>query len=443
MEAGQLRIEAADVQELLSRYMVEERLDVVADLERSQGAHLYDAKRAEMFLDFFSFYSTCPVGYNHPHLLRSETLRELGRLAVHKPSNSDVASREMAEFVETFVDLAKPEFMKHMFFIEGGTLAVENALKVAFDWKVRKNLARGLGGEKGSKVIHFREAFHGRSGYTLSLTNTWDLSKVQFFPKFDWPRIVNPKCTFPLEGKNLEIVQQLEAEALAQIEAAIVDDPDEIACLILEPIQGEGGDNHFRPEFHRRLRQVCDDNEILLIYDEVQTGLGATGRMWAFEHYVKPDILAFGKRSQVCGILVSERVDEVSDHVFCLPGRINSTWGGNLIDMVRCRLYLEIYRKENVLEHSRRVGAGLLRELQQLEREFGSKLFNARGIGLFCSFDLPDAEFRKRFREKLFERRLLILPCGERSIRFRPALNIAEEDVHKGMQIFREVLQEM
>lgn len=439
MEKGRLKIEAAQVHGTIGRYMIADGTDVVVDFEKSRGAYLYDAKREEFFLDFFAFYATCPLGYNHPRLTAKEVVEKLGRLAIHKPSNSDVYSREMAEFVESFARRAKPSFMKYMFFIEGGALAVENALKTAFDWKVRKNLARGIRPEEGFKVIHFRQAFHGRSGYTLSLTDSADPRKTQYFPKFNWPRIVNPTCRFPLKGEHLEQVKQVEQEALSQIGSVIEQDPDGIPCLILEPIQGEGGDNHFRPEFHRELRRICDENEILLIYDEVQTGFGATGRMWAFEHYVKPDILVFGKKSQVCGMLVSQRIDEIPNNVFHVPSRLNSTWGGNLIDMVRCTFHLEIYEKEGVLAHSRKMGRILLEELRQLEEEFPSKISNARGLGLFCAFDLPDEDFRKRFREKLFEQRLLILPCGERSIRFRTALTITEDEIRAGMRILRRV----
>lgn len=292
-------------------------------------------------------------------------------------------------------------------------------------------------------MLHFREAFHGRSGYTLSLTNTADANKTKYFPKFSWPRITNPKCTFPLEGENLEGVRRAEGEALEQIEAAIRSHADDIACLILEPIQAEGGDNHFRPEFHRALRRICDQHEIMMIYDEVQTGMGATGKMWGFEHFAEPDMVAFGKKSQVCGILVNDRIDEVPENVFHVPSRINSTWGGNLVDMLRCKTYLEIYEEENVLEHCQRMGKVLLEGIQQLQKEFPEKLSNARGLGLLCAFDLPSQEFRKRFREKLFEKRLLMLPCGERSIRFRTALNIPERDLHKGLQIIRDVLREM
>jgi L-lysine 6-transaminase len=442
MEALDVGTDASRVGAVISRHMVADGMDLVVDLEKSRGVSLFDARRGEFFLDFFSFYATNPLGFNHPRLTSPGAARELGRAAVHKPSNSDVYSRELAAFVEAFAAQAKPDFMKYLFFIEGGALAVENALKAAFDWKVRKNFARGAKKETGYRVIHFQEAFHGRSGYTLSLTNTADLRKIQYFPKFNWPRVVNPKCVFPLEGDNLEKVKADERRALEQIHQAVARFGDDIACLILEPMQGEGGDNHFRPEFHRELRRICTESDILLIYDEVQTGFGGAGRMWACEHFVKPDILAFGKKTQVCGIMVGERLDEVSENVFRVPSRVNSTWGGNLTDMVRCRLYLEVYREENLLDQVRRTGALLLEELQALAREFPGKISNPRGLGLLCAFDLPSADFRKQFRQKLFDRRLIILPCGERSLRFRTALNITAEELYQGLDIIRRTLRE-
>ena len=148
----------------------------------------------------------------------------------------------------------------------------------------------------------------------MSLTNT-DPVKVQYFPKFNWPRILNPKIKFPLE-ENLEEVLQNEIEAINQIYAAIKDNPDDIALMIIEVIQAEGGDNFFRKEFLQKLREIADENEILLMFDEVQTGIGITGKMWAHQHYVKPDIISFGKKAQVCGILVTDRIDDVEHHCF-------------------------------------------------------------------------------------------------------------------------------
>jgi L-lysine 6-transaminase len=442
MEKTKLMVEAEQVREVLSQCMLADGLDLVIDFDRSHGSRIYDAARGEFFVDFFGCFATIPLGYNHPRLRSPEAVGELGRAAVQKPSNSDLYSIEMARFVETFCRAAKPDYMKYLFFIEGGTLAVENALKVAFDWKVRKNFAAGLSEEKGFKVIHFQQAFHGRSGYTLSLTNTADPRKTQYFPKFEWPRVLNPKCRFPLQGTNLDRVREAEAESLRQIQTSLDENPGDIACILLEPIQGEGGDNHFRPEFHRELRKLCDEHEILLIYDEVQTGLGSTGKMWAAEHFVQPDIIAFGKKAQVCGVMVGERLDEVPDNVFHVSSRINSTWGGNLVDMVRCRLHLEVYEDELVVEYSAKLGEKLLNELRVLEDTFPALVSNSRGRGLFCALDLPDTETRDRLVKRLFENRLIMLGCGDRSIRFRPALNIPEEDLFRGLDIIRKVFAE-
>jgi L-lysine 6-transaminase len=442
MEKSRLSFPADQVHGLINRYLPSDGIDLVVDLQRSQGSHLVDAAGGQPYLDFVSFFATNPLGFNHPYMTSKEVLEELGQAALHKPTNSDAFTRELAQFVETFVRVARPDFMEHLFFIEGGALGVENALKAAFDWKVRKNLARGVSEEKGFKVIHFQQAFHGRTGYTLSLTNTFDPRKTQYYPKFDWPRIINPKCVFPLEGENLVQVQKLESQALDQIDQVIGQGSDQVACILLEPIQAEGGDNQFRPEFHRELRRICDENEMLLIYDEVQTGLGATGTMWAFEHYVQPDLLAFGKKTQVCGMLAGPRIDEVPDNVFAVPGRIDSTWSGSLVDMVRCKHYLEVFDQDNLVENSRRMGEVLLEELEGLEQEFPA-VSNARGRGLFCAFDLPDSDFRDRLREKLFENHLIILPCGERSIRFRTALNIPRETLLEGTRIIREVLHQI
>ena len=442
MEENRPKLAGNRITSVLSQYLPLSGVEIVADLSRSQGSHLYDIQTNQFFLDFMAFYATSPIGYNHPRMVTREVVEEMGRSSLHKPSNSDLYTPEMCSFVETFTRVALPDSMRHLFFVEGGAPAVENALKVAFDWKTKKNQSRGNWEQQSLKVIHFREAFHGRLGYTLSLTNTFDRCKTRHFPKFDWPRIDNPKCFFPMEGENVERVIKSEERALQQIKQVLETIPDQVACLILEPIQGEGGDNHFRREFHQLLRTICDDFELLFIYDEVQTGLGGTGRMWAMEHYTEPDLLVFGKKSQVCGIMANGRIDDVPENVFKVPGRINSTWGGNLIDMVRCRIYLEIYEKEGLLERAREMGGVLLQGLQQLQHDVPNLFSNSRGEGPFCAIDLPDTYQRDQFLKRLFKNRLLILPSGVRSIRFRPALDMPEEDVLEGIEIFRKVSKE-
>ena len=431
-----------DVHGTLKKHMLVDGLDLVFDLERSQGAYIYDSRNGRRFLDFFSFFATQPVGLNHPKMVDPAFKAKMATVAINNPSNSDVYTVEMAEFVDTFDRVGIPPELPHLFLVAGGSVAVENALKTAFDWKVRRNLARGRG-EKGSMVLHFREAFHGRTGYSISMTNTADPRKTMYFPKFDWPRIDNPKLRFPVAA-HLDEVIAAEKEAVRQIEKAVADHPDEIAALIIEPIQGEGGDNHFRPEFLAKLRELADEHEFLYIVDEVQTGVGLTGKMWAYQHFgFTPDILAFGKKTQVCGILAGRRVDEVEKNVFHESTRINSTWGGSLTDMVRFGRYLEIIEEEKLVERARQVGSHLLSELEKLQGENPERISNVRGRGLMCAFDLPDTESRDRFKKLAFDNGMLILACGRVSIRFRPTLSVGKEDVDQGMSILRRVLSSL
>ena len=330
-----------DVHNTISRNMLADGSPVVFDMERSHGAYLVDEITGREYLDFYTFFASNAIGYNHPRLKDPAFLEKLTLSAIHKPANSDIYTTMMAEFVDKFQQVAMPDSMPHLFLVSGGALAVENALKAAFDWKVRTNLGRikdTPGGEMGlihglgSKVIHFQGAFHGRSGYTLSLTNTSDPRKHMYFPKFDWPRIINPKLRFPITEQTLQETIKAEEIAIAQIQMAVKQYPGDIAALIIEPIQGEGGDNHFRPEFLQTLRALADEGEFLLIFDEVQSGVGLTGKMWAYEHFgIEPDIIAFGKKTHVCGMIAGKRVDEVEGHVFAESSRINSTFGGNLL----------------------------------------------------------------------------------------------------------------
>lgn len=413
----------AEVHDHLRRHFITDGLDLVLDLDGSHGAFLRCARTGREYLDCFSYYATNPIGHNHPGLSDPDFRERLGRVAVHNPSNSDFYTVEMARFVDTFSRFGIPAELPRVFFVAGGAVAVENALKAAFDWKVRKNLAAGKG-ERGSRILHLRDAFHGRTGYALSLTNTEPI-KVAHFPKFDWPRIENPYLRFP-EAERLAETEAAETRALAQIEAALREYPDDIAGLILEPIQGEGGDHHFRGEFLQAVRQRADEHEFLLIFDEVQTGVGMTGKMWCYQHFgVAPDLLAFGKKMQVCGVLAGPRLDEVPENVFRLSSRINSTWGGNLVDMVRCGRYLEIIEEDGLIGNAARVGARLLAGFHRLADRSGGRMSAIRGRGLFCAFDLPTTEERDRLIERAYDNGLLLLGCGPRTVRVRPVLSLS------------------
>lgn len=436
-----MKIKAGDVHNVLEEYMLADGFDVVMDLERSHGSFFYDSRRNREMLDFFTCFASSPIGYNHPGLKNEFFLEKMKRVVINKPSNSDIYTIEFAEFVDTFASIAKPSIFNHLFFVSGGALGIENGLKTAFDWKVRKNKKNGLRKKEGMKVVHFEQAFHGRTGYTLSLTNTFDLRKTMYFSRFDWPRFKNPKLNFPVTDEEIKRVRKVEEEVIGAIKDLIKECGDNIAALIIEPIQGEGGDNHFRGEFLKSLETISRENDIMYILDEVQTGVGLTGKMWCYEHFdLKPDILAFGKKTQVCGIMVGQRVDEVENNVFVESSRLNSTWGGNLVDMVRCQRYLEIIEEEKLVENAADVGAYLLKRMEELSYEFKEVVSNVRGRGLMIAFDMPDTNVRDKVFEKCLDENLLVLKSGEKSIRFRPPLNLSKEEADSGIEIIKKVL---
>ena len=436
------RIAPGEVHATLGRHMLADGYDMVLDLDRSQGRRLWDARSGRWILDMFSFFATLPVGLNHPRLKDPEFLTRLTRAAVANPANSDIYTVEFAEFVDAFGRVAQPAYLPHAFFVAGGTLGVENALKAAFDWKVRRNFRKGIREEKGHQVLHFREAFHGRSGYTLSLTNTADPRKHQYFPKFDWPRLDNPKLRFPVDAAETARVQQVEAAVLDQAKAAFRERRDDIACVIIEPIQAEGGDNHFRGEFLRALRDLARENDALFAVDEVQSGVGLTGRMWAHQHFgFEPDLLAFGKKMQVCGMMAGPAIDEEPENVFKVSSRLNSTWGGNLVDMVRAQRYLEIIEEERLVDHAATTGNHLLTGLQSLVAWRPDTLSNARGRGLMCAIEFASPALRDAVQDKAYEMGMMILACGPASLRFRPPLDVTVAEVDEALGLLKRAVE--
>jgi L-lysine 6-transaminase len=426
------------VHDVLGRNMLADGMDLVLDLERSRGSVLVDARDGRRYLDMFTFFASSALGMNHPALAEDEAFRaELAQAAVNKPSNSDIYTVPMARFVEAFARVLGDPALPHLFFVDGGALAVENALKVAFDWKSRHNEAHGIDPALGTRVLHLRGAFHGRSGYTMSLTNT-DPNKVARFPKFDWPRIDAP---YVRPGAEMA---ELEAESLRQARAAFEAHPHDIACFIAEPIQGEGGDRHIRPEFFAAMRALCDEFDALLIFDEVQTGCGITGTAWAYQQLgVTPDVVAFGKKTQVCGVMAGGRVDEVVDNVFRTSSRINSTWGGNLTDMVRARRILEVIEADDLIADAAAAGRHLLDRLRGLADEFPDRVLHARGRGLMCAFSMPTAEDRDELIRRLWDRQVIMLASGADSVRFRPALTVTTAEIDTAVDAVRDVLSAM
>jgi len=436
-----LLVSPENVQASLQKHVLADGFDLTFDMEKSKGVYIYDAKYNRTLLDFFTCFASVPLGYNHPKMINDEEFKKnLMLAALTNPSNSDIYTTQYAQFVETFSRVGIPDYLPHAFFIAGGSLAIENALKVAMDWKVQKNFAKGYTKEKGHKILHFEQAFHGRSGYTLSLTNTQP-NKTKWFAKFDWPRVSVPQINFPYSDANHDDLVQREQFSISQIRTAFAENKDDICAIIIEPIQSEGGDNHVRREFLEKLRELADEYEAMLIYDEVQTGVGLTGKFWCHEHFgekARPDILAFGKKMQVCGILASNRVDEVENNVFRVSSRINSTWGGSLVDMVRSSKIMEIMEEDNLCDNAAKMGEYLQEQLSDIASRT-SIISNVRGKGLLTAFDFPDKNKRDTFIQQGLQNNIMYLGCGEKSIRFRPALIIEKEHIDLGLDMLEKI----
>jgi len=433
-----------NVHEVLRCHLLLDGYPIVLDTAKSHGSWLVDARDGTEYLDLYTFFASSPLGLNPPGLADDpDFMRLLAAVAVNKPANSDFQTTYLADFVETFARVLGDPELPHLFFIEGGALAVENALKVAFDWKSRRNEAAGRSPGLGSRVLHLRYAFHGRSGYTVSLTNT-DPVKVDRFPKFDWPRISSPAITFPL-AQHLAEVEASEAVALAEATVAFEQHPHDIACFVAEPIQAEGGDRHLRGEFLLAMQELCHRHEALFVLDEVQTGCGVTGTPWCYQQLgLEPDVVAFAKKVQLGGVMAGRRVEEEPLNVFKVPGRINSTWSGNLTDMVRSTRLLELIESTGAIDNAARVGTHLLDRLSELAVEMPTLVSNPRGRGLLAAVDMPSSDVRDEVLVSLrASEHVIALACGDRTLRVRPNLSVTVEEIDHGCDALARVVSKL
>lgn len=427
-------MESEEIVESLAKHILLDPYHIITDIQKSYGPYLYDVRKEKHLLDTHTSYASLPIGYNHPYIVENKD--KFNTVIVNKISNNKFYTQELAQFISKFASILPEELQSHLYFCFSGADGCENAIKAAIDWKVRKNIKAGKG-EKGTKILHFNQAFHGRHGYCTSVTNT-DAHKVMYYPKFSWPRVSNPFITFTKgQASNTE---EAEEKTLREIKSYLRSDGDDIAAIMVEPIQGEGGDNHFTTRFFQALRKICDEHEVLLILDEVQTGMGTTGKWWCFEHFnIVPDILIFGKKTQVCGIAASKRLDEV-DNVFQVCSRISSTWFCNSVDALRCSLIIDVYREQELVENAKVVGEYLLQHLLQLEDEY-EYVTNVRGRGLFVAFDLPNKQVRDKLIQSCYEHDLLILGTGTRSVRLRPSMIFTKEHVDEAIEKVKLALQ--
>tara|TARA_B100002049_G_scaffold237243_1_gene227180 strand:+ start:842 stop:2152 length:1311 start_codon:yes stop_codon:yes gene_type:complete len=403
----------------------------VWNVQKSHNSFLY-SNDDEKFLDFHGGFGSNPIGWNHPKLLKHFKDNIDTHIFINKPANCDFYTQEYLDFINKFKNQVIPETYPYCFFIDGGALSVENALKIAMDWKCQKN------GDKNEElsIAHFQKAFHGRSGYTMSLTNT-EQHKVKNFTKFNWPRFLSsPKMG--LSDENQKIYDDF---AIDEIEKYMKDNKKQVAGMIIEPVQCEGGDRHFTKYFLQNLQRICNQNDILFIVDEVQTGFYTTGKPWCFQHYdLEPDLVSFGKKTQQCGVFGGKRLDELESHCFNTSGRLGSTWGGNHIDMIRSSKIIDIIKEDNLENNAIERGNQWLNNMKMIK---SNEIDNIRNIGLLMSFDMKTTEIRNKFLDILKKNKLLCLGAGDKTIRMRPNLAVSSEEIKECINKIKISLQEI
>tara|TARA_Y100001934_G_C12281283_1_gene740050 strand:- start:108 stop:1346 length:1239 start_codon:yes stop_codon:yes gene_type:complete len=395
-------------------------MEILCDLSKSKGSYIYDVRRETEFLDLGGSFGPRPLGINHPKMMDPEFLTSLGRIAMHK----DVFSIEASSFVDKFSTIPLGSHFEKVHFVDGESSALQAALNLALDWKSRRNLAASQGAQR-AQIIHFDDGSDGRE------RGASQRAQGQISRDFAL-KVPSPLVRFPLREENVTDIEKREERSLQEIEALFVAHPNNIAGIILEPIQSEGGDNYFHTEFLKELRGLCDRHDSLLIFDEVHTGLTGTGQWWDWQyHGVKPDLMVFGARAQVCGIALAQRVHESKGPIVS-PGASLARFEGRLVDMMWCQRMIEIIEEDDLLSSAATMGDYLHKLVNDIP-DIIPEISNIRGRGLWVTFDFPSAVERDKVVAACFEEMLIVRPCGDSSIRIRPTLDVKADAIGRGI----------
>ncbi|HMV65843.1 MAG TPA: aminotransferase class III-fold pyridoxal phosphate-dependent enzyme [Myxococcota bacterium] len=427
------------------RFQDARSVHVYQDARRSLGNYLVDAD-GNVLLDLYGHIACVPVGYNHPDLLAAWRGGRFDWAAGYRPALGVAPSAEWVDVVERALMGAAPAGLGKVYTVTTGAEAVENAIKVAFiAWMRRvrgaprpEDLAACMRNAQADanrlQVLSFEGAFHGRSLGALSLTRSKAIHKLDF-PAFDWPVAPFPASRFPLDA-HAEENAAAEARSLEAVEAAMR--AGAVAAVIVEPVQAEGGDRHASPAFFRALQALCRERGACFIVDEVQTGLGATGRMWAHEAWglpEPPDVVTFSKKMQLGGFYLRDELFPAE------PYRIFNTFLGDPLRGAQLEVILEIVRRDHLVEATRLTGDFLLAELGALQERHPGLVSQVRGAATFAAFDLPDGATRDRLLHGMRQRGLEAGGSGDRSVRFRPALVFAPRHVAEAVERIDDALR--
>lgn len=431
------------------RYQDARSVHVYQDALSSRGNYLVDVD-GNVLLDLYGHIAALPLGYNHPELVGAWKSGRFDWCAGYRPALGIAPPAEWVDLVEGTLMRIAPAGMDRVVTVTTGSEAIENAMKAAFiafanvkrggvplaPEDIAASMRNDQPGINSMKVLSFDGGFHGRSLGALSATRSKPIHKLDI-PAFAWPVAPFPANRFPLadfedtnraaEARSLTVVEDLLAEG-------------DVAAVIVEPIQGEGGDRHASPAFFRALRTLCARYCAAFIVDEVQTGGGATGTFWAHEAWQltePPDMVTFSKKMQVGGFYLREAYAPAQAY------RIFNTWLGDPLRAAQLEVVCEVMDRDGLLDRVRATGAHLLARLEALQARFPTVLSQARGAGTFAAIDVRDVVTRDSFVHQMRQRGVEMGGSGERSIRFRPALTLTEGHVDEAIAHMAAVAAEL
>lgn len=359
--------------------------DISIDFEKSHGAYLFDKKSKNFFLDAFSMFSSLPLGYNHP-AFDDGFDKKIKYLSHLKMCNSLFHSTEFDDFEKKIKEIA---FHQNFYFCCTGALAVEAALKCGYEYAKNPN----------SIVVGLKNSFHGINswGFVTDRNIGTVKNRVINYPKNEWQNIdINEMASFINTHK------------------------EKISSVIIEPIQCTAGDVYLDPIKIREIQNICKKNDICFIVDEIQTGVGVTGDYWYSSKLgLDPDIIVFGKKSQVSGIMVN---DKYASPIYSKYRKLEVTFDGDLMDMVRAQYIIDVIQKQSLL-------ARINENSNKLKVALSSLVDNYRSDGHLIAFDFKDQETRNKFVSEAYLNYLLVNPTSDKSIRLRPNLAYSDNEL--------------
>ncbi|ESZ97989.1 4-aminobutyrate aminotransferase [Sclerotinia borealis F-4128] len=411
-------------------------LNMLANYQKSSGNYIADLD-GNVLLDVYAQIASIPVGYNNPHLLKAAQSEQMASAIINRPALGNFPSHDWAEILKTGILKVAPKGLDQVFTAMAGSDANETAYKAAFMYRrqqerggahvefsqedITSSMLNQAPGAPQLSIMSFKTGFHGRLFGSLSTTRSKPIHKLDI-PAFDWPQATFPLLKYPLED-HVEENRKAEEEALADVERIITTHHLPPCAVVVEPIQSEGGDNHASPAFFRGLRALTIKHNVLLIVDEVQTGVGATGKFWAHEHWnleTPPDMVTFSKKAQTAGYYFGN--PELRPNK---PYRQFNTWMGDPARAILFRAIIEEIERLDLVNNTAKVGNYLYGELERLAKQYPGEVQNLRGKGqgTFLAFD---SHRRDEVVKKAKDVGINIGGSGERAVRLRPMLIFQE-----------------